>query len=168
MVKVRGRIALVIGLMVLVSVAAMAAGSWKTYTGAWFRVKVPTGFKVEPRELRMVGDKKEFDGVSCTSPDGKVEFYVYSPQWSGTPKWIALRPGEKQVAKKVDSGSQRTVTYVTLRGPGGKYERSYADTRGKLDGTRTVFGFRYANQAAYKKYLPLYLQFKKSLVQYAD
>lgn len=160
--------AIVAGLVLATCVVAMAAGSWKTYTGSWFKVKVPAGFRVEPREMRMAGDRKEFDGVSCTSPDGKVEFYVYSPQWSGTPKWVALRPGEKQVSKKTESGSQRTVTYVTLRGPGGKYERSYADTRGKQDGTRTVFGFRYSNQAAYKRYRPLYLQFKKSLVQYAD
>jgi hypothetical protein len=150
------------------SAIAGAGPAWRTYTGAWFKVKVPPGFRVEARELRMAGDRREFDGVSCTSPDGKVEFYVYSPQWSGTPKWIALRAGEKRVDSSVESGAKRTVTYVTIKGPGGRYTRSYADTRGKQDGTRTIYGFQYRDQATYRKYRPPYMQFKKSLVQFAD
>jgi hypothetical protein len=159
------------GLLVAVLTLALAAvaGStpaWRSFSGAWFRVKVPPGFRVEAREMRMEGDSKRFDGVSCKSPDGKAEFYVYSPQWSGTPKWIALRAGEKRVGSSVEESEQRKVTYVTLKGNG--YTRSYADAHGKQDGTRTVFGFQYRDQATYKKYRSLYLQFKKSLTQFAD
>ena len=161
------RVVVVAGALLMVcACAALAGGAWHSYTGPWFKVSVPPGFRTEARELRMAGDRKEFDGVSCYSPDGAVEFYVYSPQWSGTPKWISKRAGEKQISVSTEGAGAKKITYLTLKGPKGY--RSYADTRNSQLNTRVVFGFAYRNQAAYKKYRPMYMKFKQSLVQFAD
>lgn len=153
-------------------VAAVSAGettaSWPRYRGAWFDIKYPPGFKVVPREPSRTGPAGTYDGVSFVSPDGLCEFYVYAPQWSGEPNWIARRPGEKTVSSKWETSARRRVHWVTLRGPGGRYSRSYVDARDLLSGTRLVFGIKYASARVYEKYRPRYLLFKKTLTQYAD
>ena len=159
---------LVFGLFALHALAS-AAGTegWPTYKGAWFDVKYPKGFRVVPRQKSSsyVG---EYDAVSFISPDGKAEFYVYSPQWSGTATWITLAKGEKVVGRSTQSSKKATVTFVEVKGPGGKYYRAWADSKDKVSGTRHVFGFKYASKSVYNTYRPKYLLFKTSLKQYAD
>jgi hypothetical protein len=137
----------------------------KTYKGAWFEVKYPIGFKVVPRQ-KCQSIATEYDAVSFLSADGLVEFYLYSPQWSGTPDWIKQRSGEKLTSKSSERAGNKTITYVTLKGPG--YTRSYADYRQPEFNTRWVFGYKYKNSAAYHAYRNLYMQFKQSLKQFAD
>lgn len=138
-----------------------------TFKGAWFDIKYPVGFKTVIREPAATGggEGKACDGVSFLSPDGLVEFYIYSPQWGGNPQWILRREGEKQTSYRVQREGDKTVTYVTRQGPG--YTRSYADYR-QYETVRWVFGYQYASEAARKAYNPLYLKFKQSLQQYAD
>lgn len=159
--------------MIAVCAAVWAGGiavpnkGFATFKGSWFDIKYPIGFKTVIREPAATGggDGVACDGVSFISPDGLVEFYIYSPQWSGSPKWILRREGEKQTAYSVKKQGDKTVTYVTRKGPG--YMRSYADYR-QYESVRWVFGYKYASEAARKAYSPLYLKFKQSLKQYAD
>jgi hypothetical protein len=151
-------------LAVFLCAAVAGAESFKTYEGAWFDIRYPASFTVKPQQQCASGEG--YDAVSFLSPDGLVEFYVYSPQWSGEPQWIHRRPGEQQASYSRQTVRSRTITYVTRKGPG--YLRSYADTRDAMCNTRWVLGYQYQNQAAYNKYRPLYLKFKQSLRQYAD
>ena len=144
---------------------ARAAQAWKTYKGAWFAVKYPAGFTVTKREANGAG----FDGASFTSPDGRVEFYVFSPQWWGKdPVWTQLKAGEKLVDTKTEGKGNSGAKWVTLSGPKGAYERSYLVKYNKTLNTRHVFGYKYRNRAAYNAYKADYARFKGSLVQYAD
>jgi hypothetical protein len=146
---------------------------WKTYRGAWFTIKYPIGFTTKVREAGASQKGGQPDGVSFLSPDGQVEFYIYSPQWAGDPAWIKLGSGETERSRKVvtsgkDITTHKTFTYVTILGPGRHYERSYVDIRQPDQKTRWVFGYKYRSTEAYKAYLPHYLKFKASLQQFAD
>ncbi len=150
---------------VVLLVASLAhAEDFKKYEGAWFDIKYPASFTVKPQQESASGPG--VDAVSFLSPDGLVEFYVYSPQWSGEPRWIHRRPGEVQTSYSRETARSRTIIYVTRQGP--DYTRSYADYSDAMCGTRWVFGYKYKNQAAYSKYRSRYLTFKQSLQQYAD
>jgi len=146
---------------------APAAPGWLTYKGAWFDIKHPQGFVVR-ESLPSATSTRGYDSVFFTSPDGLVEFYVYSPQWSGEPTDILPNPLMEVVTdRKEQRGKDRTVLFLTLKAKDGSYWRSLADTR-TVHNTRTVFGIKYLNMAGYEKYRPDYLRFKQSLRQYAD
>jgi len=151
-------------LLVFVCTGLAGAKSVKAYKGAWFDIKYPASFQVKPQQKSA--SAQGYDAVSFLSPDGLVEFYVYSPQWSGEPEWIHRRPGETQTGYSQERAGDKIITYITRKGPG--YTRSYADIRQPQLNTRWVFGYRYKNQAAYKQYRPQYMRFKQSLKQYAD
>jgi hypothetical protein len=61
------------------------------YTGAWFRIQYPSTFTVRP-SLHSETTDRGYDSAFFTAPDDSVEFYVFSPQWTGEPTDIALRP----------------------------------------------------------------------------
>jgi hypothetical protein len=164
------RVAVVLLAVVAVACNAGPAPVWKTFKGAWFDVKYPPSFKVVPRQASSSqAGKNQYDAVSFISPDGKCEFYVFSPQWNGSPNWIKLLTGEKMTSKSTQSiKGGISVAFVGIRGPGGKYFRDYADTLNKTLNTRKVFGIKYTSKSVYNAYRPQYLKFKSSLTQYAD
>jgi hypothetical protein len=59
--------------------------SYKKYKGAWFEIEYPDAFTVEP-SLKSSTNVEGFDSALFTSPDGKVQFYIFSPQWTGKPE----------------------------------------------------------------------------------
>lgn len=149
--------------------AAGTTKAWPAYEGAWFRVEYPPEFKVILRERSStVSEPKKYDGVSFVSPDGQVEFYVFSPQWIGDSEWVKLRRGERLTGRLKDETPKRKAYYGTIRGPHGKYSRCYEDLTDKGSNTRRVFGFKYLSRQAHEKHRAKYLMFKRSLVQYAD
>lgn len=150
-------------LLCFVIVAAPAA-TFSTYKGAWFEIRYPSNFTVKPQQESSSGEG--YDAVSFVSPDDLVEFYVFSPQWSGEPQWIKRREGEKQTSWKQERQGDKVITYVTRQGNG--YLRSYADIKDTVSNTRWTFGFRYRDQAIYKQYRPVYVVFRQSLKQFAD
>lgn len=156
------------GAMALAGPIKVPQKGFATYKGAWFDIKYPTGFSVVARETSQDSAEGRSNclGVSFVSPDGLVEFYVFSPLWNGTSQWIQRREGEKQTGYSRQRSGQTLITFVTRKGPG--YSRSYADYENATLNTRKIFGYKYASDAAYKAYKPLYLKFKGSLIQYAD
>ena len=143
------------------------AKSWPTFRGAWFSVSYPPGFIVHPSIKSNTTGGKGFDSAFFTSNDNKIEFYVYSPQWSGDPTDVVLKPDtEKLISTKTAKTKDKTTTWTTISAKNGSYTRSLLDI--KDTSTRKVFGIKYTdtkNLAKYKKY---YQKFKESLVQYAD
>ena len=59
-----------------------------TYKGAWFEIDYPKIFTVKPSIPSSTPDL--YDSAYFISPDKKVTFYVFSPQWSGDATDISL------------------------------------------------------------------------------
>jgi len=142
--------------------------NWSAYSGAWFQIEYPPGFNAR----RSLDDSAFF-----ISPDNKVEFYVFSPQWKGEPTDFMLNSKtEKVVAhKEVETPKSKqapwvtTTRWFTVKAKNGSYWRSWVDTEntGGLN-TRKVLGIKYRDQKAYNQYKSRYIRFKNSLIQYAD
>jgi hypothetical protein len=164
----------------------------KDYTGAWFKVVYPANFTAQAvGEIYSYGAEKVSDEATFTSPDASVQFYVYSPQWSGDPvSYLHALPTEtvesdtstptvtSSTNQYGTSYYKKVTRYITFAAKDGSYKRSAvstiagyvisADSTDYSSKTHLVFGIKYKDQATYDKYLSQYLAFKKSLVQYAD
>ena len=154
---------------------AVDRGDWLFYRGPWFDIEYPRSFRplsfdlppgaVNPKAL-------DRDGISFGSPDGAVEFYVYSPQWSGDPGWIRPAPGEREIERSTSAEgtgvARKVMTWVTLARPDDSWRRSYLQVRQPETNAEWYFGFRYRDAAAYARYRTAYLRFRGSLVQYSD
>jgi hypothetical protein len=146
---------------------AEAGQGWRVFKGAWFEIKYPPGFTVKPGQ-RSRTSVRGYDSAFFISPDQKVEFYVFSPQWNGTPDYSLDSVNEVIVSNDVTTKNNVTVTQVTIKEKNGGYLRSWLDKEDKLSNTRCVFGIKYRNKTSYDQYRPDYLIFKNSLRQFAD
>ena len=154
---------------VCVRAAANSCKGWNTYKGAWFEIKYPPGFKAKS-SLPETASSGRYDSAFFISPDGAVEFYVFSPQWNGVPFDIAIDPETEEIeAQKTDNRKDGTIVkQYTISAKNGGYLRSYIDTEYVPQNTRTVFGIKFSNRHSYDKYKSWYHAFKDSLVQFAD
>ena len=136
------------------------------FKGAWFAVWYPDGWAAVP-SLASESHPGGVDSVFLRSPDGTVEFYVFSPLWSGEPRDISLDPATERLdSSKISESGGKRIKWYTISARSGAYTRSYQDT--KRGSTRTVVGVKYHSKDAYEKHRSAYLQFKKSLRQLAD
>lgn len=140
----------------------------RTFTGAWFEVKYPSDFTAQGSMGGGSAEENLFDSAFFTSPDGEVEFYIFSPMWGGEPTDIGLQPNEKETNREVKNTANQTVTYWTISAKDGSYVRSYQETRNEMENTVWVVGIKYKNQKAYERYKKQYIAFKSSLQQFAD
>jgi len=139
-----------------------------TFKGAWFEIAVPPSFTTIPSMKSSTATAK-YDSAVFRSPDGKVEFYIFSPQWKGDPSDIAIDPSrEKQSFSRTETSRLRTVTWFPIEAKDGSYTRTYQDTRSNDGSVRWVVGVKYSDQAAFNAYRDQYTNFKKSLRQFAD
>ena len=141
--------------------------SYKKYKGAWFDIEYPSTFKVG-NSLKSATNVDGFDSATFTSPDGKVQFYVFSPQWSGEAIDILLKPSEIQLesSSKIQNGLQ--IKRWTVKARNGSYFRSYEATSETESNINKVFGIKYGSKEDLDMYKESYLHFKNSLQQYAD
>ncbi len=142
--------------------------SYKKYQGAWFEVSYPHNFRVIP-SLESPGVPGKYDSAFFESPDKKVRFYIFSPQWGGDTPDIALKEAQEtyHLDKKESKGGFHKVWY-TIRPKKDGRTRSYLETTNEEGTTRWVIGIEYSDRSAYKAYLPKYEKFKASLRQFAD
>ena len=137
------------------------------FTGAWFDIKYPSSFTVRPSQKSTSSDG--YESVFFESPDHTVEFYVFSPQWSGDSKDIAFNPQtENKVADEVSKGTDEKLHYFTYEAKDKSYTRSYQESTENEGSVRWVVGIKYKDMASYNKYKTDYINFKKSMMQYAD
>ena len=136
-----------------------------TYEGAWFSIDFPADFRERSSIPSSTADG--YDSAFFVSPDGEVEFYVYSPQWGGDPGDIALDPKTERMGDQaVSAEGGKTVRRWTIEAKDGSYRRSYVETR---EGTVSwVIGIRYADDEALARYRGAYVRFKGSIRQLAD
>jgi hypothetical protein len=150
-----------------VIVSATVSGQTKTFNGAWFDIKYPSSFTPRP-SLISATSAKGYESAFFRSPDGSAEFYIFSPQWSGTPTDISLRSTEKITSTTSKTSGNVTVKWWTITANDGSYTRTYQETTNSSANTNWVIGIKYKDQSAYNKYKQQYLAFKASLVQFAD
>ena len=140
---------------------------WRTYRGAWFEIKYPSSFRVRPSLPSSSADG--YDSVFFTASDYAVEFYVFSPQWNGTPSDIQIDlSSELLVSQKVEQRAGKTIKRASIRSRDGRYFRAVEDIEDNTTNTRRVFAITYRDQASYVRYRQAYLTFKSSLTQFAD
>ncbi|AZI20059.1 hypothetical protein [Chryseobacterium taklimakanense] len=141
--------------------------TYSTYKGAWFDIEYPAIFKVE-NSLKSSTSSEGFDSVFFTSPDGKVQFYIFSPQWSGKPGDIKIQENEKMLETKAETQNGIFINRWTVAAKDGSYFRSFEESseiEGKIN---KVFGIKYASKEDLERYREEYLHFKNSLKQFAD
>lgn len=152
-----------------------ASNTLKKFNGSWFSIEYPSNFKASPMAPAKKFDNYEFietDEARFTSPDGTVEFFVYSPQWGGNPiDYLTKQPNEVISSDKTEKSSAddmfaATHHWVTFDDKEGKYSRAYHSQ--KSESTHLVFGVKYSDPKAYERFKAAYMDFKKSLQQYAD
>lgn len=151
------------------------------YRGAWFDIKYPKNFTASPTTPTFVSDngntRVKTDEAKFVSPDGNIEFFVFSPLWGGNPiEYLNIKNTEELVSEKTTTttnanSDKKITTWVTIKAKDGSYYRSFVSiTDGVGSGSQVhhVLGLQYKNEAAYEKYKNDYLKFKASLMQYSD
>lgn len=146
--------------------AAAAGGAVQGYRGMWFEVQYPKGYQARNLDGESA---KESTAATFTSPDGTVEFYVFSPQWAGDAPGIALDASKEvetdRSSKKSGSG---TYTWYTIAAKNKSYTRTYQDFNDTTNNVHWVIGLKYRSEKDFAAHKAEYLAFKKSLKQFAD
>jgi hypothetical protein len=138
-----------------------------TFTGAWFKVTVPPDFIAKPSMKSNSGNG--YESAFFDSPDGDVEFYIFSPQWGGDPTDIGVDQNIEKINSTTTQKSRNKITtWSEISAIDGSYLRAYQDTKSQNGSNHWVIGLKYKSQMAYDKYKQAYLAFKKSLVQFSD
>ncbi|OGC34280.1 hypothetical protein A2311_01105 [candidate division WOR-1 bacterium RIFOXYB2_FULL_48_7] len=154
----------------LISPPVEAKGDeWRQYRGAWFEISYPDGFSIQ-ENLPSATSDNGFDDVFFLSPDKQITFYVFSPQWSGTPDeriWPNLN-AENIIKKFIKEDGEITSTFFVVRAKDGSYWRIIEDQKAEETNTRRTFAFKYKDKQSYEKYRHTYEVFKGSLIQEAD
>jgi hypothetical protein len=152
-----------------------------TYREAdFFSIEYPENFIASRDTMRAKNNPSKIsfpeDEAYFRSPDGLVEFYIFSPQWGGDPEsYLGVCKNEEVVrdeTKTINKKYEKDIhNYVTLKAKDESYLRSWVSIQSDIESGNNlhhVFGFKYTNKEAYKKYREQYLKFKKSLHQFAD
>lgn len=156
---------------------------WLTYTGAWFKIQCPTNFYAVFLSKSST-DLNGYDSAKFVSAKDGIEFYVFSPQWSGletnymkeiTPQFSTERVETDKTTTKdyvvrgtIIETNAITIRTITIAAKDSSYKRTYEITNDNIRYSRLIFGFRYPDKVRFKRYEPVYDKFKRSLVQFAD
>ncbi|MFP4248606.1 MAG: copper amine oxidase N-terminal domain-containing protein [Armatimonadota bacterium] len=151
---------------------AVRDGDWITYRGPWFDIDYPAGFRPAGYDHAPTADGYDEDGMRFISADRAVEFYVYSPLWSGEPAWPTVWRGETVLERTASTEGvdieKKAFTWVTVQSPRDDYTRSWVEIHQPELNVKYYFGIRYDSMDAYDRWRDAYARFKDSLVQYAD
>ncbi|MCY7389019.1 MAG: hypothetical protein LH481_13325 [Burkholderiales bacterium] len=129
---------------------APAGAKQTTYKGAYFEIKYPADFKARAIDATKA---KESSAATFSSPDGDMEFYIFSPQWGGDAPGIALDPSrETETRRKTDKGKSSGVagvySWVTISARDKSHTRVYQDFLAEDASIHWVIGMKYKSDAA--------------------
>jgi hypothetical protein len=151
------------------------------FKGDYFDIAYPENFTTWVFSQKDSTDYFMTDEAYFESPEGDVEFFVYSPQWSGEP-WEYLKVPESEILLSTRSEvvreeeregqyGDKIVKWMTVKSRDGSYLRSILSIREQV-GTGSelhhVFGIKYKDERSLARYRDEYLAFKASLRQYSD
>ena len=133
------------------------------YEGAWFEVQIPAGMTVIPSSPSSTGEGS--DSIWVRSDADDTEFYLYAPQWGGTPYDIFLGVSDRQELAQ-DERESRVFSELQLQ-----YENSVGryETEQSTDPVshRTI-GFRNKSGALSDEDQLRFNCFKESIIQFSD
>jgi len=140
---------------------------WKAFKGDFFEIGVPPGFTAT-----AVKTGGHTDSVRLSNASLGVVFEVYSPQWDGEAPFKKAMAGEKIVSNETRKAGKETAQDISIEAKDGSYIRfvlsqSYANDAASSR-TNKTFGIKAPNMKAYAQVKSLYIQWKKSLTQFAD
>lgn len=147
---------------------AAAAGSpgaceGTSFPGAWFTALNPSGMEVSVS--RESANENGILSVWLRSEDGKAEFFLFSPQWGGTPYEIFLGAKSKNEIIVIESQSLKIVqlelVYDDLVG-------RYSITESSDPASHLTVGYRTQDGTLNEEFLQKYKCFMDSIVQYSD
>jgi len=160
--------ALTVGVQFAHSADKPSEEEMKKFEGAWFEVQYPADFRAEP-SLKGITSAEGYDSAFFVSHSGEVSFYVFSPQWNGSPSDILLNEEtEKQLSREEIEKNGKKGSQYSIEAKDGSYFRIYEDFQDTETNTRQVFGIRLKDKASFEQYKKIYESFKNSLIQYAD
>lgn len=146
-----------------------------SYMGSWFNIQYPGDFTASPSEPVEEWEDIKYintDEASFVSPEGDVEFFVYSPQWSGEPKdYLELKGNEKIISEETTENGEQVTKTAVIQSETPEYFREYESVRyfvGTGSEIHHVFGFKYKNEELKTAYNDQFETFKSSLEQFAD
>jgi len=155
-----------------VLVLTMAASGWtkpaavKSYRGMFFEVQYPATFNARNLDGETTAQS---NAATFTSPDGTVEFYIFSPQWAGKAPGIDFDASKEVEAERSAKKSGTGVyTWYTYRAKDRSYTRTYQDFLDSELNVHWVIGLKYRSEDDFARYRSAYLEFKKSLKQFSD
>lgn len=142
--------------------------TWEVFSGAWFEIDHPPDFEVRP-SLATTAGSDEFDSVFFHSPDGRVSFYVCSPQWGREASdFRPVREAERLISTEQQKLPDGTRTVFKIAAEDGSYERIYEETVQHEGSVRWGTGIQYRDAEALEDYGDRYIRFKESLEQFSD
>lgn len=153
-------------LISMLVICQLVMSQTKIFKGAWFEITYPSSFIAKGSLRSETSDG--FESATFRSPDNSVEFYVFSPQWSGVAKDIAISPNEKISASTSQVNGGNIIKWWTIGAKDGSYSRSYQEKINKDQNTNWIIGIKYKNSSGLEKYKKEYSLFKSSLKQFAD
>lgn len=154
------------GLFALLLTTGVALAD-QSFKGAWFSISYPDSFVAVPGVASTTGDG--VDSARFRGPQGRVEFYVYSPQAGGSAQDLAadIRT-EQQIETRQSESAARTAHWTSYAARDGSYLRSVEEVRTKDGLQARVFSIRYRSAADLAAFRDDYARFKASLQQYQD
>ena len=156
---------LVLVVILVLVIPASGQKAWKTFTGAWFAIDYPPEFTARASQASKSG--KGAESAFFRSRDGNVEFYVFSPQWSGEARDIRPDTARETVSVKEQKNIDGAVgRLVTILAKDRSYMRVYVEN--EENGTKTITGMKCRDNNEYRKFKPVFERFRKTLRQFAD
>lgn len=140
----------------------------RKFMGAWFEVEYPSDFTVRGSMISQTKGDGSFDSAFFTSPDGSVEFYIFSPKRKGEAMDITLQYNEKEGSHEKQISRKQTITSWTISDKKGTYARSYQKVENHYENTIWMVGVKYKNKRTYNRYKRQFAEFKKSLIQHIN
>ena len=137
-----------------------ATAQLNLFGGAGFEVSYPNTFWAIGSQRSP--EKNGYESVFFASPDGAVEFYIFSPIYKGVPNDIDVNINEKISPIQLTSGKTVSARFWTITAKDNSYTRAYHESIDTKTGSNWIVGIKYKSQAAYNKYKNDYLAFKKS------
>lgn len=139
------------------------------FEGSFFSVEYPKNFTPNPNPA----DRKQtdlLDSATFLSPDKKVEFYVFAPQWSGEDEYSKLNSKKEklQSSKEEKDKGGYIHKWYTYQAKDNSYTKAFHEVYHPDLNTKRILGIKFQSQKDYDKYKKDYLYFKQSLKQFAD
>ncbi len=162
-------LSLVVSLLAAGPARAEQTAGWTTFRGTYFEVGVPPGFVAKP-ETDEAGN---VNTVKLWNSKLKVEFAVFSPQWSGVAPFKQANPASEVLEdSETKKSGMNTSESLTIRAKDKSYIRFVLsqdfNDEANSSHTNKTFGIRAPDMKVYKDVRDLYVKWKGTLVQLAD